>query len=99
MGHAMVVLANRSWLLQPCIARLSRRKDPLEDWLDLHLTGQLGSFIAMTTAVMVVNFGNIWWAWAAPTIIGSPIIGWLKREVRAGRRPKYHAASSNAAAA
>jgi hypothetical protein len=42
-----------------------------KNWLDFHLTGQLGSFIAMTTAVLVVNFGNIWWAWATPTIIGS----------------------------
>ncbi len=59
------------------------------NWLEYHLSGQLGSYIAMTTAVLVVNFGSVWWAWLAPTIVGSPIIAWLKREVRAGRRPKY----------
>lgn len=60
-----------------------------KDWLQYHLSGQLGSFIAMMTALLVVNAGNVWWAWATPTIVGSPLIAWLKREVRAGRRPKY----------
>jgi uncharacterized membrane protein YeaQ/YmgE (transglycosylase-associated protein family) len=58
-------------------------------WLETHLSGQLGSYIAMITALLVVNFGTVWWAWVLPTVIGSPIISWLKREVRAGRRPKY----------
>jgi hypothetical protein len=58
-------------------------------WLEYHLSGQLGSYIAMITAVLVVNLGNVWYAWALPTIIGSPLIAWLKREFRAGRRPKY----------
>jgi len=62
------------------------------DWLQYHLSGQLGSYIAMTTAVLVVNAGSVWWAWALPTVVGSPLIAWLKREVRAGRRPKYGAA-------
>lgn len=60
-----------------------------KDWLDYHLSGQLGSYIAMTTAVLVVNAGNVWWAWLLPTVIGSPLIAWIKREVRLGRRPKY----------
>lgn len=65
------------------------------DWLQYHLSGQLGSYIAMITAVLVVNFGGIWWAWALPTVVGSPLIAWLKREVRAGRRPKYDTRSKN----
>jgi hypothetical protein len=65
-------------------------------WMQYHITGQLGSFIAMTTAVLVVNAGNIWWAWIAPTIVGSPIIAWLQREVRAGRRPKYRPRGAHA---
>lgn len=64
-------------------------------WLDYHLSGQLGSYIAMTTAVLVVNAGNVWWAWALPTIVGSPLIAWIKREVRAGRRPKYPESQRN----
>jgi len=60
------------------------------NWLPLHLTGQGGSYIAMTTAVLVVNWGpDRWWAWVLPTVIGSPIIAWITREVALGRRPKY----------
>ncbi len=65
------------------------------NWLQSHLSGQLGSYIAMTTAVLVVNFGSVWWAWITPTIIGSPLIAWLKREVRAGHRPKYKSTIEN----
>ncbi len=54
-------------------------------WLEYHLSGQLGSYIAMITAVFVVNLGNVWYAWALPTIVGSPLIAWLKYEIRAGR--------------
>ena len=59
-----------------------------KNWLRLHLTGQGGSYIAMSTAVLVVNFGRTsWWVWVLPTIIGSPLIAWIIREVRLGRRP------------
>lgn len=64
-------------------------------WLRFHLAGQGGSYIAMTTAVLVVNLGrNIWWVWILPTIIGSPLIAWITREVALGRRPKYSQTSS-----
>ena len=60
------------------------------NWLRFHLTGQGGSYIAMTTAVFVVNLGtDSWWAWMLPTVIGSPLIAWITREVVLGRRPKY----------
>jgi hypothetical protein len=60
------------------------------NWLESHLTGQIGSYIAMCTAVLVVNFGEgTWWTWVLPTAIASPFIAWIKREVKAGRRPKY----------
>jgi hypothetical protein len=60
------------------------------NWLRFHLTGQGGSYIAMTTAVLIVNVGTAsWWAWILPTIIGSPVIAWITREVSLGRRPKY----------
>jgi len=65
-------------------AKLRRR-----NWLRFHLTGQGGSYIAMCTAVLVVNSGTTsWWAWALPTMIGSPAIIWIMREVASGRRPK-----------
>lgn len=61
-----------------------------KNWLRLHLAGQCGSFIAMCTAVAVVNFGSTSvLAWFIPTLIGTPIIIWLSHEVKAGRRPKY----------
>ncbi len=65
-------------------------------WLRAHLAGQGGSYIAMLTAVLVVNWETITgtrgvvspWAWALPTMVGTPIIAWVTREVRLGRRPK-----------
>jgi hypothetical protein len=65
-------------------------------WLRAHLAGQGGSYIAMLTAVLVVNWETLTgtrgtaspWAWALPTLVGSPIIAWLSREVALGRRPK-----------
>lgn len=62
-----------------------------KNWLRFHLVGQGGSFIAMVTAVLVVNFGSSHLiVWFLPSIIGTPIIIWFAREIRAGRRPKYH---------
>ncbi len=65
-------------------------------WLRTHLAGQGGSYIAMTTALLVVNWKTFTgtsgivspWAWAIPTVVGSPIIAWITREVALGRRPK-----------
>ncbi|MGH7429170.1 MAG: DUF2306 domain-containing protein [Candidatus Methylomirabilaceae bacterium] len=65
-------------------------------WLRAHLTGQGGSYIAMCTALLVVNWETLTgtpgvlspWAWALPTVVGSPIIAWVTREVALGRRPK-----------
>jgi hypothetical protein len=65
-------------------------------WLGAHISGQGGSYIAMTTALLVVNWHSVFgspgvyspWAWALPTVVGSPILAWLKREVALGRRPK-----------
>ena len=62
-----------------------------KNWLRFHLVGQGGSFIAMCTAVMVVNFGSAsLLAWIVPTIIGAPILIWFGKEMKAGRRPRYH---------
>jgi uncharacterized membrane protein YeaQ/YmgE (transglycosylase-associated protein family) len=60
------------------------------NWIRFHLTGQAGSFIAMITAVLVVNFGsdNIF-IWFLPSIIGTPIIIWLARQIKAGKIAKH----------
>lgn len=59
------------------------------NWLRLHVVGQGGSFIAMCTAVAVVNIGaDIWLAWVVPTAVGAPMLAWFGQEIKAGRRPK-----------
>lgn len=65
-------------------------------WLIPHVIGQGGSYIAIITAVAVTNqrYLSGWsglsepWAWALPTVVGTPIIFWITREVVLGRRPK-----------
>jgi len=65
-------------------------------WLKAHIAGQGGSYIAMTTALLVVNWETLTgtrgiyspWAWALPTVVGSPIIAWVTYQVSIGKRPK-----------
>ena len=62
------------------------------NWLRYHVIGQGGSYIAMTTAVLVVNLGiTVWWAWLLPSLVGSLMIAWVAREIVAGRRPRLSA--------
>ena len=65
-------------------------------WLAAHVSGQGGSYIAMVTAILVVNWQLLTgtrgrsspWAWILPTLVGSPLIAWVNVQVRRGRRPK-----------
>lgn len=65
-------------------------------WLKFHLAGQGGSYIALCTALLVINWATLTgvsglaapWPWLLPTLIGSPLIAWVSREVALGRRPK-----------
>ena len=65
-------------------------------WLVAHVSGQGGSYIAMLTAVLVVNWRMLTgtpgrgspWPWLLPTLLGSPIIAWVNVQIRRGRRPK-----------
>ncbi|HSB73703.1 MAG TPA: DUF2306 domain-containing protein [Candidatus Methylomirabilis sp.] len=65
-------------------------------WLRAHLAGQGGSYIAMSTALLVVNWETLTgtrgvaslWAWALPTLLGSPIIAWVTRQIALGKRPR-----------
>jgi uncharacterized membrane protein len=71
-------------------------------WLAAHISGQGGSYIAMLTAVLVVNWAMLTgtsgrsspWAWILPTLIGSPIIAWVNIQVGRGRRPKGYRSSA-----
>src|SRR3712207_565321 len=59
------------------------------EWLQFHVVGQGGSYIAMVTALLVVNLGRVSvLAWLLPTLVGSPLIAWVTSEVAAGRRPR-----------
>jgi hypothetical protein len=58
-------------------------------WLRAHVIGQGGSYIAMVTALLVVNTGGTWpLAWVIPTVVGTPLIRWVSNEIAAGKRPK-----------
>lgn len=65
-------------------------------WLAAHISGQGGSYIAMLTAILVVNWQMLTgtsgrsspWAWILPTLVGSPILTWVNVQVARGRRPK-----------
>jgi hypothetical protein len=58
-------------------------------WLRAHVAGQGGSYIAMVTALLVVNTGGRSpFPWVVPTLIGTPIIVWLSNQIAAGKRPK-----------
>jgi hypothetical protein len=66
-------------------------------WLRSHVTGQCGSYIAMVTALLVVNLGvSSPLPWLAPTLIGTPIIAWVNAQIAAGKRPKRRSAPRTA---
>jgi uncharacterized membrane protein len=51
-------------------------------WLPVHVIGQGGSYIAMATALLVVNLGrSSFWAWVLPTLVGTPLIAWAVRRI------------------
>lgn len=57
-------------------------KKKWENWIASHISGMLGSYIAICTAILVVNISNVpilneWnplFFWFLPSIIGSPLI-------------------------
>ncbi len=60
-------------------------------WLEWHVTGQGGSYIAMVTAFIVNNWHIVkaigiplsaGWAWALPSLIGTPIIWWVNLRIQ-----------------
>jgi hypothetical protein len=57
-------------------------------WLHVHVAGQGGSYIALVTAVLVVNLEGPLLLWFLPTLAGTPVLVWLQREIGLGRRPR-----------
>ena len=82
--------------------RAAKRRRP--GWLRKHVAGQGGSYIAMTSALLVVNWDNItgttgresFLPWILPTLVGTPILLWLGAQIDAGKRPKCRAAATRA---
>jgi uncharacterized membrane protein YeaQ/YmgE (transglycosylase-associated protein family) len=69
----------------------AKRRRP--GWLRAHIGGMGGSYIALITALLVVNLGrDLAIVWLLPTVVGSPIIVWVISEVDRGRRPYLPAA-------
>jgi hypothetical protein len=68
-------------------------KQRWKGWLGAHVTGQGGSYIAMTTALLVVNWQALTgtrgiespWAWVLPTAVGTPLIAWVNYRIARGR--------------
>jgi hypothetical protein len=54
---------------------LRRRHPP--GWLQLHISLMCGSYISLTTALLVVNLGlGSVLAWMLPTVVGTPLISY-----------------------
>ena len=58
-------------------------------WLRQHIAGMGGSYIALVTALLVVNFGRSNpVVWFIPTAVGTPLIMWtVSRVARPAGRP------------
>ncbi|HVM41042.1 MAG TPA: hypothetical protein VM618_09735 [Acidimicrobiia bacterium] len=57
-------------------------------WTRPHVTLMCGSYISFVTAFLVVNAGfEAWWAWATPTVVGTPWIAVVAE--RAARSPRF----------
>ena len=72
----------------------AKRRRP--GWVAGHVAGMGGSYIAMTTALLVVNWENVTGSsglesllpWFVPTLIGTPLIAFTIAEIAKGNRPK-----------
>jgi hypothetical protein len=89
---ALVGAGSYAFALRGYLAAKRRRRG----WVLAHISGQGGSYIALVTALLVVNWQNLTGTagfasavpWILPTVIGSPVIAWVSVQVAAGRRPK-----------
>lgn len=72
LGCLGVMLSGRSLLL------FFRPPTDRQFWWYEHMTGMIASYIAAFSAFSVVNlgpfFGNAWWVWLWPTMVGVPVI-------------------------
>jgi uncharacterized membrane protein len=61
-------------------------------WWYEHMQGMIASYIAACTAFSSVNlghfFGNAWWVWLWPSMIGVPAIFWWTRKYKKKFAPR-----------
>ena len=57
--------------------RAAQRRRP--GWLSKYLRGLGGSYIALTTAVLVVSVPDLPVTWFLPAVLGTPIVEWASR--------------------
>jgi uncharacterized membrane protein len=75
------------------------RKPPTEKmwWFYAHMQGMIASYIAACTAFSAVNlghwFGDAWWVWLWPTIVGVPAIAWWTAKYKKKFAPKAAASA------
>lgn len=63
-------------------------------WLASHIGGMGGSYIALVTALLVVNYQPApLWIWFVPSVIGTPLILWAIQR-KAMPSPRYVGTSS-----
>lgn len=104
---AMAVLHwERSWAFLPvaigsygfALVGYLAAKLRFRGWLRVHVIGQGSSYIALVTALLVVNWQTLagepgrsaFWPWVIPTLLGSPLIAWAARRIRLA----YHSGDS-----
>ena len=65
-----------AYLASASIRNFVRPPKEKQFWWYFHMRGMIGSYIAAFTAFTVVNlgphFGNAWWVWLGPAMIGIP---------------------------
>ena len=70
LGALGMLIAGRS------LATFLQPPEEKQFWWYLHMRGMIASYIAALTAFVVVNlaphFGNRWWIWLGPAMIGVP---------------------------
>lgn len=80
----LIAVFSYAFALRGYLAAKRRRRN----WLAAHISGQGGSYIALVTALLVVNTGGALIVWFIPTIVGAPLIAWVRYQVAVGNRPR-----------
>lgn len=73
------------------ITHLRNREVPKLQWLTQHIGMMIGTYIATSTAFVVVNVSNVnpsWLPWILPTVFGVPLIVYFTRKYVPSKKVK-----------